>query len=144
MIVARAAGLRQAGLDFLDALDVADTLDAAELVDEAVEVADVDGFDDEVDDGASVGLGVGGGGTDVGAVVGDDGGELLEEASAVIARSARSGFERPAYWSGSTTFASARVRGIRLNAWNTNPIWRLRRSERSSSSTFRTSTPFRR
>ena len=66
-------------------MDVADALDAAELVDEAVEVADVDGFDDEVDGGAAVGVGVGGGGADVGAVVGDDGGEFLEQAGAVVA-----------------------------------------------------------
>ena len=72
-------------LDLLDALDVADALDAAELVDEAVEVTDVDGFDDEVDDCAAVGVGAGGGGADVGAVVGDDGGELLEQTSAVVA-----------------------------------------------------------
>ena len=76
---------RFSALDFLDSLDVADALDAAEFVDQAVEVADVNGLDDEVDDGASVGGGVGGGGADVGAVVGDDGGELLEEAGAVVA-----------------------------------------------------------
>ena len=48
-------------------------------------MADVDGLDDEVDDGASVGGGVGAGGADVGAVVGDDGGELLQQAGAIVA-----------------------------------------------------------
>jgi len=73
------------GLDLLDALDVADALDAAHLVDEAIEVADVDGLDDEVDDRATVGGGIGAGGADVGVLVGDDGGELLEQAGAVVA-----------------------------------------------------------
>lgn len=45
-------------LDFLDALDVADALDAAHLVYQAVEVANVDGLDDEVDYGAAVREGV--------------------------------------------------------------------------------------
>ena len=72
-------------LDFLDALNLADALDATHFVDEAVEVAQVEGLDDEVDDGSAVGDGVGTGGADVGAVVGDDGGELLEQAGAVVA-----------------------------------------------------------
>ena len=46
---------RRGGLDLLDALDVADALDPTEFVDEAVQVADVDGLDDEVDYGAAVG-----------------------------------------------------------------------------------------
>ena len=50
-------------------------------------------------------------------------------ASASSARSRRACRGTPAYDSGSSTFASARVRGIRLKLWNTNPINRLRTSD---------------
>lgn len=55
-----AAHDRTIQLDLLDALDVADAVDAAKLVDEAVEVAEVGGFNDELDDGAALGIDVGG------------------------------------------------------------------------------------
>ncbi len=69
----------------MDAVDVADAGDFAEVLDEAFEVAEVYGFDDEVYvDDAVDGLGCGDG-ADVGAVFGDDGGELFQQAGAVVA-----------------------------------------------------------
>ena len=54
---------------------------------------------------------------------------------------ARSAAFIPAYASGSSTLDSALVRGIRLNAWNTNPIRRLRTRASCRSVNRLTSTP---
>ena len=62
-------------------------------------------------------------------------------ASAAAARRRRSAAFIPAYASGSSTLACALVRGIRLNAWNTNPIRRLRTSASCRSVSRLTSTP---
>ena len=73
-------------LNFADAVDFADAWDLAEVGGEAREVAEVEGFDDELDvGGGAVGVAVGVDGADVGVVVGDGGGEFLEHAGAVFA-----------------------------------------------------------
>ena len=65
-------------------MDGADAGDLAEVLGEAGEVAEVEGFDDEINvDGFVIG-GAGLDGFDVGAVFGDDGGEFLEQAGAVV------------------------------------------------------------
>ncbi len=48
-------------------------------------MADVFGFDDELDYGVVVGAGAGVHSADVGVLVADDGGELLQHAGAVVA-----------------------------------------------------------
>jgi len=69
----------------LDAVDVADAGDFAEVLRELGEMAEIDGFDNEVDVDGTVYGGLGIERTDVGAVFGDDGGELFEQAGAVVA-----------------------------------------------------------
>ena len=69
----------------MHAVDFADAGDLAEVQDEFVEVADVDGFYDKVDDGITVWCGFGVDGANVGAIVGDDGCEFFEDAGAVFA-----------------------------------------------------------
>ena len=60
-------------------------LDAADAEDHAVEVAEVFGFDDEFDDGFAVVVMADVDAADVGVVVGDDGGEFLQHAGAIVA-----------------------------------------------------------
>ncbi len=65
-------------------MDIADAGNLAEILGEAREVAEVEGLDDEVDIDGLVVSGARFYGLDVGAVLGDDGGELLEQAGAVV------------------------------------------------------------
>gem|GEM_PF-4382981 len=65
-------------------MDGADAWNLAKILGEAGEVAEVEGLDDEVDvDGVVIGR-AGLHGFDVGAVLGDDGGEFFEQARAVV------------------------------------------------------------
>ncbi len=73
-------------LNLLHAVNVADTWNLAEVLLEACEMAQVDGFDDEVDVDGAVGGRARFDAADISAVFGDDGCELLEEAGAVIDR----------------------------------------------------------
>src|SRR4051812_1828243 len=73
------------GSDLLHPLHIANSLDPAEFVDEAVEVADIYRFDDEVDDGTAIWSGIRRRGPDVGPVVRNYGRELLQQPGAVIA-----------------------------------------------------------
>jgi hypothetical protein len=108
------------GLDFLDALDVADAVDAAEFIDQAVEVADVD----RLDDGATVCGGVGGRGADVGAVVGGDGGELLEQAGSVVAEVANGAWaDARLRWSCWRHWVDALGNGVRARDFQGILLW---------------------
>jgi ppGpp synthetase/RelA/SpoT-type nucleotidyltranferase len=80
-------GLRDFGYRsvHLIALDGADAADAAQAEDHAVQVAHVFGFDDKLDDGFAVLVLADIDAADVGVVVGDDGGQLLQHAGAVVA-----------------------------------------------------------
>ena len=73
-------------LNLLDAVYVADARDLAEVLLKTREVAQVNGLDDEVDVDGAIGGGARFDAADVGAVVGDDGCELLEETGAVVDR----------------------------------------------------------
>ncbi len=61
--------------------------------------------------------------------------------SAAIARLRRSLGLTPAYASGSSTLATAVVRGMRLNAWKMNPMSRFRARASCASERVPTSTP---
>jgi len=72
-------------LQLLGALHGAHTAHAAQAEDHAVEVVQVFGFDHKLDNGFAVFALAGFDAADVGVVVGDNGGQLLQHAGAVVA-----------------------------------------------------------
>jgi hypothetical protein len=71
-------------LNLLHTVHVADARNLSQVLLEAREVAQINGFDDEVDVNGAVGGGASFDAANIGAVFGDDGGELLEEAGSVV------------------------------------------------------------
>ena len=69
----------------MGALYGADALHAADTENHAVQVAQVFGFDDEFDDGFAVVVVMNIDAANIGIVVGDDGGKLLQHAGAIVA-----------------------------------------------------------
>src|ERR1017187_6857721 len=72
-------------LQLLGAMDGANAIDAAQAKDHAVEVMKVLGFGDKLDDSFAVVVFPDFDSADVGVVVGDDGGQFLQHAGAIVA-----------------------------------------------------------